>query len=246
VNLDKRVAIVTGGARGIGLAIVDRLARAGAKVVLCDVNEALADEAARAICDGGGEAMAVLADVTDVESLKNMVATTMDRYGRIDILVNNAGITSDGLLLRMSDEKWRRVLDIDLTGVFNCTKLVARTMLKQRYGRIVTIGSVVGLTGNVGQANYCAAKAGVIGFTKAVAHELGNRGVTANVVAPGFIDTEMTRQLNEEQTARILNGVALARLGTPADVAGCVLFLASDAAGYITGQVVRVDGGLNM
>jgi len=246
MNLDERVAIVTGGARGIGLAIVDRLTRAGAKVVLCDVDEALADDAARAICDGGGEAIAVFADVTDVESVKNVVATTLERYGRIDILVNNAGIAADGLLLRMSDETWRKVLDIDLTGVFNCTKLVARTMLKQRYGRIVTIGSVVGLIGNAGQANYCAAKAGVIGFTKAVARELGNRGVTANVVAPGFIDTEMTRQLNEEQATRILDGVVLGRFGTPADVAECVLFLASDAAGYITGQVVRVDGGLNM
>jgi len=246
VNLDERVAVVTGGARGIGLTIVDRLARAGAKVVLCDVDEALAADSARAICDGGGEAMAVFADVTDVESVKNMVATTLDRYGRIDILVNNAGIVADGLLLRMTNENWQKVLDIDLTGVFNCTKLVARTMLKQRYGRIVTIGSVVGIIGNPGQANYCAAKAGVIGLTKAVARELGNRGVTANVVAPGFIETEMTAQLNEEQTTRILDGVVLGRLGTPADVAECVLFLASDSASYITGQVVRVDGGLNM
>ncbi len=246
MNLDERVAIVTGGSRGIGLAVAGRLAQAGARVVLCGRDEARAEDAAQKLRDNGGDVAAVRADVSDIESVKNMVKTTLERHDRIDILVNNAGIVADGLLLRMTDENWQKVLDTNLTGVFNCTKLAARAMLKQRYGRIVTIGSVVGLIGNPGQANYCAAKAGVIGFTKAIARELGPRGITANVVAPGFIETEMTGQLNEEQTTRILDGVILGRFGTPADVAECVLFLASDSAGYITGQVVRVDGGLNM
>ena len=182
MNLDGRVAIVTGGSRGIGLAVADRLARAGARVVLCGRDETRAEDAACKLRDDGGDVAAVRADVADPESVKNMVKKTLEWYDRIDVLVNNAGIVADGLLLRMTDENWQKVLDTNLTGVFNCTKLVARAMLKQRYGRIVTIGSVVGLTGNPGQANYCAAKAGVIGFTKAIARELGNRGITANVV----------------------------------------------------------------
>jgi len=246
VNIDGRVAIVTGSSRGIGLEIADRLARAGGKVVLCDLDEAGARDAAGTVGDGGGEATAVFADVTDIESVKNMAAATIEQYGRIDILVNNAGIVSDGLMLRMSDESWGKVLDTNLTGVFNCTKVAARTMLKQGYGRIVTIGSVVGLVGNAGQANYCAAKAGVVGFTKAVARELGPRGITANVVAPGFIETSMTGQMVESQRERILAQVVLGRLGMPADIAECVLFLVSDSASYITGQVIRVDGGLSM
>jgi len=246
VNLDGRIAIVTGGSRGIGLAVADKLGQAGAKVVLCGRDEARAENAAAGLRDRGGEVTAVRADVSDGGSVKNMVDVTLDRYGRIDILVNNAGIVSDGLLLRMTDENWRQVLDTNLTGVFNCTRLVARTMLKQRYGRIVTIGSVVGLIGNVGQANYCAAKAGVVGFTKAIARELGTRGITANVVAPGFIETDMSEQINDSQKERILGQVVLGRLGTPAEVAECVLFLASDSAAYITGQVVQVDGGLGM
>jgi len=247
MGLEGRVAIVTGGSRGIGFAVAERLGRVGAKVVLCSRDETRAADAARRLSEGGAaEVTGVRADVAAFESVKAMAKTALERYGRIDILVNNAGIVSDGLLLRMNDESWHKVLDTDLTGVFNCTKLVARTMLKQHYGRIVTIGSVVGLTGNVGQANYCAAKAGVIGFTKAVARELGDRGITVNVVAPGFIETEMTEQLNDEQKTRIVERVALGRLGTPEDIAQCVLFLVSDAASYITGQVVRVDGGLSM
>ena len=246
MELDGRAAIVTGGSRGIGLAIVEQLAEAGCKVVLCGRNETAAQEAACTLRDAGRDVIAVGADVSDQDSVKNLVAVARENYGRIDILVNNAGIVADGLLLRMSEENWRTVLDTNLSGVFNCTKAVTRVMVKQRYGRIITVGSVVGVMGNAGQANYCAAKAGVIGFTKAVARELGARGITANVVAPGFVETSMTDDLDETQRQRITDQIVLGRLGTPTDVAACVRFLASDAAGYITGQVIQVDGGLRM
>lgn len=246
MSLDGQVAIITGGSRGIGFAIAERLVEADCTVMLCDINEEGAEQAAQTIRDAGGRAGSVAADVTDPESVKKMVAATLDEFGRIDILVNNAGITRDGLLLRMKDENWNSVIDTNLTGVFNCTKAVIRTMVKKKYGRIVTIGSVVGITGNVGQANYAAAKAGVIGFTKTVARELGGRGITANVVAPGFIETTMTKQISEEQRAHIMGLITAGRLGTPRDVAESVMFFVSDAADYVTGQVIRVDGGLNL
>lgn len=247
MNIDGQIAIVTGGSRGIGLAIAERLVEAGGAVMICDIDEDRAEKAAQSIRDAGGRAGSVVADVTDPDSLKEMVAATLDEFGRIDILVNNAGIVADGLLIRMKDQNWHRVIDTNLTGVFNCTKSVLRTMAKNKYGRIVTIGSVVGLTGNIGQANYAAAKAGVVGFTKTVAKEMGGRGITANVVAPGFIETAMTADnISDEQREKILSLVTAGRLGTPRDVAESVLFLVSDASSYITGQVIRVDGGLNL
>jgi 3-oxoacyl-[acyl-carrier protein] reductase len=246
MSIDGKTAIVTGGSQGIGLAVTERLVEAGGTVMICDINEEGAEQAAQKIRDAGGRASAAFADVTDPDSLKAMVAKTLDEFGRIDILVNNAGIVSDSLMLRMKEENWQSVIDTNLTGVFNCTKAVLRTMAKQKYGRIVTIGSVVGINGNAGQANYAAAKAGVIGFTKTVSREMAGRGITANVVAPGFIETAMTLKLSDDVRNAILERITAGRLGTARDVAECVLFLASDAASYITGQVIPVDGGLNM
>jgi len=252
--LDGKVAIVTGSSRGIGKATALALAEQGGKVV---VNYARSSEAADAVVaeieGNGGEAMvsdrpraiALQADVSKEDQVDNMVKATMDKFGRIDVLVNNAGITRDTLLLRMKPEAWQAVIDLNLTGVFLCTRAVSKIMLKQRSGRIVNISSVAGLMGNPGQANYSAAKAGVIGFTKTIAKELAPRGVTANVVAPGFIATDMTGDL--KNTEEILKFIPLARYGQPEEVAGLIRFLASDpAAAYITGQVMNVDGGMVM
>jgi 3-oxoacyl-[acyl-carrier protein] reductase len=239
------VAIVTGGSRGIGRAIALVLAAQGAKVV---VNYANSPEAAAAVVqeiqDFGGVAIALKADVSKAGEVDQMIAEVMDKWQRIDVLVNNAGITRDGLLLRMKPEDWQAVIDLNLTGVFLCTKAVSKIMLKQKAGRIINITSVVGETGNAGQANYSAAKAGVIGFTKSVAKELASRGITVNAVAPGFITTDMTKDI---KATEILSHIPLGRYGQPEEVAGMVRFLAADsAAGYITGQVFNVDGGMVM
>ncbi|MCF8133124.1 MAG: 3-oxoacyl-[acyl-carrier-protein] reductase [Synechococcus sp.] len=238
-------ALVTGASRGIGRAVALELAANGATVV---VNYAASAEAAEAvvaeITAAGGQAYALQADVSQEEQVDRLVTTVLERSGSIDVLVNNAGITRDGLLMRLKTEDWRAVLDLNLTGVFLCTRAVTRPMLKQKRGRIVNITSVVGLTGNAGQTNYAAAKAGVVGFTLSTARELASRGITVNAVAPGFIATDMTSHLNAEG---LLNAIPLGRYGEPAEVAGAVRFLAADpAAAYITGQVLQVDGGMVM
>ncbi|EDX84833.1 3-oxoacyl-(acyl-carrier-protein) reductase [Synechococcus sp. PCC 7335] len=244
--LDGKVAIVTGSSRGIGKAAVLALAQQGAKVV---VNYArfsnAADEVVAQVEGMGGEAIALQADVSKVDEVDALIKATIDKFGQIDVLVNNAGITRDTLLLRMKPEDWQAVIDLNLTGVFLCTRAVSKIMLKQRSGRIINISSVAGLMGNPGQANYSAAKAGVIGFTKTIAKELAPRGVTANVVAPGFIATDMTGDL--KNTEEILKYIPLGRYGQPEEVAGLIRFLAADpAAAYITGQVMNVDGGMVM
>jgi 3-oxoacyl-[acyl-carrier protein] reductase len=244
IDLSGKVALVTGGSRGIGKEIGRRLSGAGAKVALADVvDEAQIQASADEIGNG---AIAVSANVTDPGHCSAAVSQVEEALGPIDVLVNNAGITRDGLLIRMSDADWSAVLDVNLKGVFNMTKVVARGMMKRRAGRIVNIASVVGITGNAGQVNYSASKAGVIGLTKTVAKELASRGVLVNAVAPGFIDTDMTKALPESARETLLKLIPLARLGGPEDVANAVLFLSSDLASYITGQVVIVDGGMVM
>ncbi|MBE9077065.1 3-oxoacyl-[acyl-carrier-protein] reductase [Romeria aff. gracilis LEGE 07310] len=244
--LDGKVAIITGSSRGIGKAAALALAEQGSKIV---VNYARSSQAADAVVaeieKNSGEALALQADVSKADQVDAMVKATLDKFGRIDVLVNNAGITRDTLLLRMKPEDWQAVIDLNLTGVFLCTRAVSKVMLKQRSGRIINISSVAGLMGNPGQANYSAAKAGVIGFTKTIAKELAPRGVTANAVAPGFIATDMTEDL--KNTEEILKYIPLGRYGQPEEVAGLIRFLAADpAAAYITGQVMNVDGGMVM
>jgi 3-oxoacyl-[acyl-carrier protein] reductase len=244
IDLTGKVALVTGASRGIGKAIGTRLAGAGAKVAVADVLDIA--EIQNAAADIGGGAVAVEADVTDPARVEAAVSEVEEQLGPIDVLVNNAGITRDGLLLRMSDADWTMVLDVNLKGAFNATKAVARRMMKRRTGRIINIASVVGITGNRGQANYSASKAGLIGFTKSIAKELASRNVLVNAVAPGFIDTAMTQALSEDVRGALLQQVPLGRLGSAEDVANVVLFLSSDLAGYVTGQVVVVDGGMVM
>ena len=243
--LEGKVAVVTGSSRGIGKAAALAIASEGAKVVVNYArSSAAADDVVKAIADQGGEAIALQADVSQADQVDAMIKATMDKFGRIDVLVNNAGITRDTLLLRMKPEDWQAVIDLNLTGVFLCTRAVSKIMLKQRSGRIINISSVAGLMGNPGQANYSAAKAGVIGFTKTIAKELANRGVTVNAVAPGFIETDMTQDLKSDD---IINFIPLGRYGKPEEVAGTIRFLAADpAAAYITGQVFNVDGGMVM
>ena len=242
-ELTGRVAIVTGASRGIGRAVALRLAAAGARVVA----GARADHAqpvAREIEAAGGVAVAVPLDVTEAESIAAMTRTALDRFERIDVLVNNAGIVRDRLLLRMKPEEWDAVIATNLTAAFACCRAVLRPMVKQRSGRIVNVGSVVGRTGNPGQANYAASKAGLEGFTRSLALEVAARGITANVVAPGMIETDMTAALDERARQALRGRIPAGRLGTPGDVAGAVCFLASDEASYITGQVVSVNGGM--
>jgi 3-oxoacyl-[acyl-carrier protein] reductase len=243
--LRNKVAIITGASRGIGRAIAQELATLGANVV---VNYASSSQAAQEVVDtitkAGGSAIALQADVSKVEQVETLVNNVIEKFNRVDILVNNAGITRDTLLLRMKPEDWQAVIDLNLTGVFLCTRAVSKIMLKQRSGRIINITSVAGLMGNPGQANYSAAKAGVIGFTKTIAKEFSARGITANAIAPGFITTDMTSHINGEE---ILKYIPLGRYGQPEEVAGMVRFLAADpAAAYITGQVFNVDGGMVM
>ncbi|MEA5469233.1 3-oxoacyl-[acyl-carrier-protein] reductase [Spirulina sp. 06S082] len=243
--MKEKVAIVTGASRGIGRAIALALAAEGAKVA---VNYARsrhsADEVVAEITAAGGEAIALQGDVSQPDQVENLIGETKSKFGRIDVLVNNAGITRDTLLLRMKLEDWQAVIDLNLTGVFLCSKAVSKLMLKQRSGRIINIASVAGQMGNPGQGNYSAAKAGVIGFTKTIAKEMASRGVTVNAVAPGFIETDMTNDLKADE---ILKYIPLGRYGQPEEIAGMVRFLAADpAAAYITGQVFNVDGGMVM
>lgn len=246
MDLSGKVAIVTGSARGIGRAIALKLAEVGADVVLNDVVAA-----ADALEDVAGEIRAlnrqtlvVTADVSSKDDVNRMIGAAAGTFGRIDILVNNAGITRDQLLMRMTDEEWDTVLNINLKSAFLCTRAVLRHMLRQRSGRIVSIASVVGVIGNAGQANYASAKAGIIALTRSVAKEVGSRGITANAVAPGFIETRMTEQLDEKQRQALLQHIPLGNIGIPRDVAEAVAFLASEEAKYITGQVLNVDGGM--
>ena len=245
--LEGKTALVTGASRGIGRAIALRLAAEGADVAVNFAgSSAKAEEVKEAIIKMGRKAVAIQADVKDVSSVASMVEEVKKTFGRIDILVNNAGVTRDGLLMRMKDEDWETVIDTNLRGVFQCTKAVSKIMMKQRYGRIVNMASVVGLVGNAGQANYAASKAGVIGFSKSVARELASRGITVNMVAPGCIDTDMTAVLPDKVREAMLADIPLARVGKPEDVASAVAFLVSDEAAYITGQVINVDGGMVM
>ncbi len=247
MKLEGKKALVTGASRGIGRAIALALAAEGADVAVNFAgNEAAAKAVAAEIEALGRKAIIIKTDIASHEAATAMLDQVVKELGRIDILVNNAGITRDGLLLRMKEEDWDAVLTTNLKGVFNCTKAAIKHMMKQRYGRIVSISSVVGVMGNAGQTNYAAAKAGVIGFTKAVAKEVAARGITVNAVAPGFVQTDMTAVLNEKQVEAMQAAIPLKRLGQPEDIARAVLFLASDDANYITGQTLHVDGGMVM
>jgi 3-oxoacyl-[acyl-carrier protein] reductase len=243
IDLTGKVAFVTGSTRGIGNAIARALYDAGAKVAVVGRDAARAEEVARTL---GERAAGVACDVAVAEQVEQAIRAAEAALGPVDILVNNAGLTRDNILLRLSEQDWDTVLDANLKGAFHTTRAVLKGMMKRRAGRIVNITSIVGLTGNKGQANYAASKAGLIGFTKSVAKEYAGRGILANCIAPGFIETDMTGALPEESRATLLQSIALGRLGRPEDVAGAVLFLASDLAGYITGQVLVVDGGMVM
>jgi 3-oxoacyl-[acyl-carrier protein] reductase len=243
VDFFNRVAMVTGSARGIGKAIALKLAEAGAAVVVNDVDDAV-EGVAEEIRAMGRQSLAVSADVSSSSDVARLVETAKSTFEKIDILVNNAGITRDRLLLRMSDEDWDKVLSINLKGAFLCTRAVLRDMVRRRWGRIVSIASIIGMMGNPGQANYAAAKAGLIGFTRTIAKEVASHGITANAIAPGFIDTEMTRQLKEDWREEVRSRIPLNYFGSPRDVAEAAAFLASEEARYITGQVLNVDGGM--
>lgn len=247
MSLEGKVAVVTGGSRGIGRAIALRLASMGATVAINYVSKPdAAQETVAAIVAAGGQGGAFKFDVADSEAVSASIKEILDQYGRIDILVNNAGITRDGLLMKMKEESWDQVLDTNLKGAFNCIKAVNRPMMKQRWGRIVNISSVIGFLGNAGQANYAAAKAGLAGLTRSVARELSSRAITVNGVAPGYIDTDMTRDLPEEVTEKIVNEIPMRSMGTVEDVAGAVAFLVSEDARYVTGQFIHVNGGMFM
>lgn len=244
-ELTGRVALVTGSARGIGKAICLKLAELGANIVVNDVgNEELAQELVEQIKKMGSEAVFIKANVAKLDKANSLIESIIEKFGKIDILVNNAGITRDNLLVRMKEEEWDAVLTVNLKGTFNCSQAVSKYMMKQRSGNIINIASVVGITGNPGQANYSASKAGVIGLTKTIAREMASRGVRANAVAPGFIETEMTQKLPEDTRSAINKQIPLGRFGQPEDVANLVAFLASDESGYITGQVIQIDGGM--
>ncbi len=243
MDLSNKVAIVTGSGRGIGKAIALKLAEVGATVVVNDIDES-ASGVAEEIRTMNRQSLAVLADVSLAPDVTRLVETTIATYGKIDILVNNAGITRDQLVVRLSEEDWDKVLDVNLKSVFLCTAAALKYMIKQRWGRIISITSIVGMVGNPGQANYASAKAGIIGFTRTIAKEVASRGITANAIAPGFIDTEMTQHLDEKRRQELIGRIPLGCLGSPRDVAEAVAFLASDEARYITGQVLNVDGGM--
>ncbi len=246
MSLQGRVAIVTGAAQGIGRAVAEALARDGADIVVADLDPGRSQEAVAAIQQLGRRVLNVKVNVADFNDVKAMVDQVLKEWGRIDILVNNAGITRDGLLLRMKEDDWNLVLQVNLNGTFHCTKAVLLPMTKARYGRIVNIASIVGAMGNAGQANYAASKAAVIGFTKTVAREYAGRSVTVNAVAPGFIDTAMTQGLPPEVKETLQKQIPLGRLGQPSDIAAAVRFLVSDEASYITGHVLHVNGGMLM
>jgi 3-oxoacyl-[acyl-carrier protein] reductase len=246
-HLQGKVAVVTGGSRGIGRAIALALGRAGARLaVTCARQREAAEEVVAAVRQMGSEAQVYQFDVADFTATTAAFEQMLKAFGSLDVLVSNAGVRSDQLLVRMKPEEWDVVVQTNLSGTFNCSRAAARAMLRQRSGRIIAITSVAGLFGNVGQTNYAASKAGIIGFTKALAKELAPRGITVNAVAPGLIETDMTRELSETQRQALLRQIPAGSFGTPEDVAACVLFLASDAARYITGEVISVSGGLTM
>lgn len=246
-RFENKIVLVTGAGRGIGASIAKRFASEGAEVI---VNYSGNDEAAQKTVDEitatGGQAQKYKCSVNDSESVKVMIDEIIKEFGRIDILVNNAGITKDGLMLRMTDEDFDMVIDVNLKGTFNCTKYVSKYMLKQKSGKIINISSVVGLSGNAGQVNYSASKAGIIGITKSAAKELSSRGITVNAVAPGYVDTDMTKVLSDNIRNEILKNIPLQRMGNVEDISNCVAFLASEDASYITGQVISVDGGMHI
>ena len=245
-KLSKKVAVVTGASRGIGRSMAETYARAGAHVICVSRNEDALNVVADGIKSNGGSASVTAINVSNLEEFQNLIKDTTDTYGSVDILVNNAGITRDTLIVRMSEEDWDKVIDVNLKGAFNGIKAVTRTMMKQRFGRIINISSVVGLTGNAGQVNYAASKAGLIGLTKATAKEIGSRGITVNCIAPGYIATDMTGQMDDKAKDLLISQIPLGRIGSPDDIAATALFLASDEAGYITGQTFTVDGGMVM
>jgi 3-oxoacyl-[acyl-carrier protein] reductase len=244
MKLENKVAIITGAGSGIGRESALLFAKEGAKVVVADVNEKGGEETAAQIKTNGGESFFFKLDVTNREQSKNMVKTTMEKYGRIDILINNAGITQDALVAKMTEEQWDRVIDINLTGVFNCTQAVVEVMMTQGKGAIVNTSSIVGVNGNVGQVNYAATKAGLIGMTKTLAKELGRKGIRVNAVAPGFISTPMTAAVPDKILEQMKEKTPLKRLGEPKDLANAYLYLASEEANFINGAVLAVDGGL--
>jgi len=246
-KLDGKTAVVTGASRGIGRAIALQLAKEGANVVVnFSGSEQKAAQVVEEIQGLGAQAIAVQANISDSESVQQLMNASLEQFGSIDILVNNAGITRDNLLMRMKEDEWDDVINTNLKGVFLCTKVVTRQMMKQRAGRIINISSIVGVMGNAGQANYVAAKAGVIGLTKTVARELASRNILVNAIAPGFITTEMTETLPEDVKSSMLSQIPLAKLGQPEDIAKAVVFLASDDASYMTGQTLHIDGGMYM
>jgi len=240
------VVLVTGSSRGIGKEIAQSFAAEGAIAIIADLDLASADAVKKEFIEKGWKAESFCCNVTNLENVQEMVTKILDKYKRIDILVNNAGITKDNLLLRMSESDWDSVVNVNLRGTFISTKVVTKAMIKARKGRIISIASIIGIRGNAGQANYAATKAGVIGFTKSVARELASRGITANAIAPGYIQTAMTAQLNEKVREELLKQIPLGTLGTAQDVAGACLFLASQEASYITGQTIVVDGGMGI
>ncbi|MGJ8680933.1 3-oxoacyl-ACP reductase FabG [Paraglaciecola sp.] len=242
-NLNGSIALVTGASRGIGRAIAEQLVADGATVI----GTATSENGAQAISEYLGEnGTGKVLNVSDADSMQNLLKDIQDNHGAIDILINNAGITRDNLLMRMKDDEWQDIMDTNLTSIFRMSKAVLRGMMKKRKGRIINVGSVVGSTGNAGQANYAAAKAGVIGFSKSMAREVASRGITVNVVAPGFIDTDMTKSLTDEQKESIFKDIPANRLGDPKEIAATVGFLASDSAAYITGETIHVNGGMHM
>ena len=246
MDLKNKVAIVTGSARGIGRAIALKFAEAGANLIITDISEEFGKKVVEEIQNLGRDAIWIKADISKSEDANNLIQKSLEKFGKIDILVNNAGITRDNLLMRMSEEEWDSVIAVNLKGAFNCIRAATKTFMKQRYGKIINMASVVGQMGNVTQSNYAASKAGLIGLTKSVAKELSSRNILVNAVAPGFIETEMTSMLPEKAKEAFLSMIPLNKPGQPDDVAKAVLFLASDVSDYITGQVINVDGGMVM
>ena len=246
MNFKDKVAIVTGSTQGIGKAVAEAFAREGATVIILGRDGKKAEGVKAGLAAKGLKAESHSCDVTNTQNVQEIVTKILDKYKRVDILINNAGITKDNLLLRMSEEDWDAVVAVNLKGLFNCTKAVAKPMLKAKNGRIINISSIIGITGNTGQANYAATKAGIIGFTKSIAKELASRGITVNAIAPGYIQTDMTAQLDEKAQQALITQIPLGTLGTPEDIANTCLFLASDKANYITGQTIVVDGGMTI
>ncbi len=245
-NMDGKIALVTGASRGIGKAIAETLGNAGATVIGTATTDKGADAISAYMADAGIAGKGMVLNVTEPESIDKLIKNINADYKRVDVLVNNAGITRDTLLMRMKDEDWDAIINTNLTSIFRLSKAVLRGMMKARAGRIISISSVVGASGNAGQTNYAAAKAGIVGFSKSMAREVGARGITVNVVAPGFIDTDMTRELSDDQKTALLGNIPLNRLGKPSEIAGAVLFLASDLGAYITGETIHVNGGMYM